>query len=146
MRFRDRAAIIAAGSLIALSAMQTSSSAVTPVNNAPSVSLGGCSSFPPTPCGEVQNDTSDTWVRVSLNWTCGTSYEPIGSSCPKSIKTVSPHSHIGGGSVDVDAYEVPKNCTFWGDSNGFGFVHGAGWYKFSSVETITISHTECRGV
>lgn len=106
---------------------------------------GGCSSVPPTPCGEVQNNTSDTWVRVSLRWTCDSYYEPLGSSCPQDIRTVAPHSHIGGGNVDVDAFEVPDRCTFWGDKNGANFVVGSGWHRFNNLQTVTISHAECRG-
>lgn len=106
--------------------------------------LGGCSSFPPTPCGELHNNTYDTWVRVSLNWTCSQAYAPLGSSCPQNIHTVNPRSHMGGGNVDVDAFEVPAQCTFWGLVNSGSFSWSPGWHKFSSWDTVTITYAECR--
>lgn len=105
---------------------------------------GGCSSFPPTPCGEVQNNTSHT-AFVSLNWTCSATTAPIGSSCPKSITSVSPGHHIGGGSVDVDAFEVLDGCTVQGDIDGSNFTRGPGWYKFSSLNTVTLHTMTCSG-
>lgn len=99
---------------------------------------------PPTPCGELQNNSGRT-IRVSLNWNCTTSSEPLGSGCPLNIKSVAPHSHIGGGSVDVDAFEVPSNCLFNGkiDPGGHVFSRGAGWYKFDSLQTVTITGAGC---
>jgi hypothetical protein len=104
--------------------------------------LGGCSSFPPTPCGEVQNNSVRS-VRVSLDWTCDASTAPLGSGCPQSITSVGPHGHIGGGNVDVDAFEVSRGCSFDGDISGVPFTRGAGWYKFSSLDTVTIHSTTC---
>ena len=110
----------------------------------PVVTQGGCSSFPPTPCGELQNNSGIT-VRVSLNWTCTASSAPLGSSCPQSIVNVAPHTHKGGGSVDVDAFEVPSGCSLSGDINGTKFSRTAGWYKFSSLQTVTVASAGCGG-
>jgi hypothetical protein len=104
--------------------------------------LGGCSSFPPTPCGEVQNNSNRT-VRVSLNWTCSADTGALGSSCPKDIKSVGAGKHIGGGSVDVDAFEVPNGCTFAFDIDGLDLTRGPGWYKFSSLNTVTVHRASC---
>jgi hypothetical protein len=104
--------------------------------------LDGCSSFPPTPCGEVQNNSVRP-VRVSLHWTCSASTAPLGSTCPQSITTVGAGRHIGGGDVDVDAFEVPRGCSFDFDIDGLDLTRGAGWYKFSSLNTVTIHSTTC---
>lgn len=53
---------------------------------------------------------------------------------------MAPGHHIGGGNVDVDAFEVPTGCTVQADIDGVNFTRGAGWYKFSSLNTVTI-HT-----
>jgi hypothetical protein len=105
---------------------------------------GGCSSFPPTPCGEVQNNTSRT-LRVSKNWTCSGSSAPLGTSCAQSITSVGAGSHIGGGNVDIDAYEIPANCRAEGYVNSRYFYDYEGWYKISSLETATINQIWCIG-
>jgi hypothetical protein len=139
MRNLLRAAAITAFCAATLTTTQVVAGATTADESAV---LGGCSSFPPTPCGEVQNNSVRT-VRVSLNWTCSADTAPIGSSCPQSITTVAPHSHIGGGNVDVDAFEVPRGCSFAFDIDGLDLTRGAGWYKFSSLNTVTIHSATC---
>lgn len=135
MRKLQRIAALGAGTVLALSALALPTTAQ-------AAATGGCSSFPPTPCGEVQNNSGRS-VRVSLNWTCSAASAVIGSSCPQSIRTVAPGKHIGGGSVDVDAFEVPTGCTFAFDIDGLNLTRGAGWYKFSSLNTVTIHSTSC---
>jgi hypothetical protein len=139
MRKLVRAAAITVICTASLTATQVVAEATTAVENA---IPGGCSSFPPTPCGEVQNNSVRS-VRVSLNWTCAADTAPIGSSCPQSITSVGPGRHIGGGSVDVDAFEVPRGCSFDFDIDGLNLTRGAGWYKFSSLNTVTIHSTTC---
>jgi len=103
----------------------------------------GCSRFPPTPCGEVQNDTQIT-VRVSLNWTCDESTGPLGTHCAQNIVSVNPGRHLGGGNVDVDAFEVPSGCVISGILlPGLTFSHGAGWYKFNSLQEANLSFASC---
>ncbi|MEV5205107.1 hypothetical protein [Streptomyces sp. NPDC053720] len=104
--------------------------------------LDGCSWA--WPCGEVQNDSGRS-VRVSLNWTCDAKTAPLGSSCPKEIKTVKPGAHKGGGDVDVDAFEVPKGCKYYFKVGALDPEESrtAGWYKFNNSLTITITRTSC---
>ncbi|MFD4976307.1 hypothetical protein [Streptomyces sp. NPDC058424] len=143
MKLLNRSAVTLAMSALLLTIGTAGVATAAPAAPAsPDVALGGCSSFPPTPCGEVQNNSNRT-VRVSLNWTCGADTAPIGSSCPKSITSVAPGKHIGGGSVDVDAFEVPTGCTFAFDIDGLNLTRGPGWYKFSSLNTVTIHRASC---
>lgn len=138
---RSAVALVMSTLFLAVGAAGVATAAPT-APNAPEVALGGCSSFPPTPCGEVQNNSNRT-VRVSLNWTCTADTGNIGSTCPKDIKSVAAGHHIGGGSVDVDAFEVPTGCTFAFDIDGLNLTRGAGWYKFSSLNTVTIHRATC---
>lgn len=103
---------------------------------------GGCSSFPPTPCGEVQNNSVRT-ITISLNWTCSASTAPVNSSCAQSVEGLSSGRHRGGGNVDVDAFRVDTGCTYYGNIDGISFSRGSGWYKFSSLNTVTITSTSC---
>lgn len=134
----------AAGAAIALFGLPAAASADVPADDDITV-LASCSSFPPTPCGEVQNNTNRT-VRVSLNWTCSADTAPIGSGCPRDIRNVSPGGHIGGGNVDVDAFEVPNGCTFtfnFGGAIPSNRDRGPGWYKFASVNDVTLVRARC---
>jgi hypothetical protein len=90
----------------------------------------------------VQNNSSST-VYVSLHWTCDATTAPLGSGCPQNVWSVPPGAHIGGGNVDVDAFAVPAGCTYWFDIDGSNLSRGPGWYKFSSLNTVTIHRTAC---
>lgn len=136
-------AILAIGTLVSFSVMQAPSSAATPNNKPNNALLGGCSSFPPTPCGELQNNLSGRSIRVSLDWTCEEVSAPLGSDCPQEITTVASGGHIGGGNVDADAFEIPNGCWFSGDINDTVFTRSAGWYKLTSLETVTVTRARC---
>jgi hypothetical protein len=106
---------------------------------------GSCNWY--TPCGEVWNNTSDTWVTAALGW-CNENlwYEGPNGSCAYDRQTVNPGDHLGGGNVDVDAFLVPTNCTYWVGVNGGGSTaKSPGWYRFSNTKDISITHAECSG-
>ncbi|TDV56282.1 hypothetical protein CLV71_102348 [Actinophytocola oryzae] len=84
MRSFPRAVAVAVACIAAVAMAQVPASAA-PADE--DTVVGGCSSFPPTPCGEVQNNSVRS-VRVSLNWTCSADTAPIGSS----LNTVTIHS------------------------------------------------------
>lgn len=83
-------------------------------------------------------------IRVSLDWRCSQSSAPLGSHCAQGIRTVQPGGHIGGGNVDVDAFEVPANCRVSGILiPGLGFNHSSGWYKFNNLQTAVLDFALC---
>ncbi len=132
----------------AIAAPSTSGATAPAVDSSPSPdgpfqTLGGCSSFPPTPCGEVHNNSSQ-WIDASLNWACGSaSYASWGSTCVKDLRRVAPGAKLGGGSTDVDAYGVPSRCTLWVTVNGTEYVRGSGWFKINNLQTATVTNISC---